>query len=514
MAGAEWTQEKFQALTTYSADIISLLDGEGRLLFNSPATVRINGFTPEELKDKDTFELIHPDDRAEVRRVMGEVLSAPGSVRTVEYRYRTKDGRWLWMEAVASNQLDNPAVRGVVANSRDISERKKAESERLRMEQQLLSTQKLESLGVMAGGVAHGFNNLLALILGEASVLKQTLGPAAAESLATIESAAQRASELTQQLLAYAGRRLSLMEPTNLARLIDELAPLLRLSARGAVSLELKLDHSTPHVLCDRGQLRQVLLNLVLNATEATSGTGTVSVRLAHRDVSVEELGKCTMVSNFQPGHAVVLEVHDTGTGMSPQTLERIFDPYFTTKQSGRGLGLAAVSGVLRSHEAGLCVESKPGEGTTFRLYLRPSRTGEARLPPRSTARFTGKALVVDDDTFVGKTSARLLRTLGLECEVFSSGHDAVERFKADPAAFALVVCDVLMPNLDGPQTVSQLRALRSDVPVLYMSGFNPDPDLLAGDALTGFLAKPFDALAVSRALSLLLRPDEAVPQP
>ncbi|MBK9037419.1 MAG: PAS domain S-box protein [Myxococcales bacterium] len=494
-----WTEEMFRALTTHSADIISLLDGDGRLVFNSPATLRINGFTPEELRGKDTFELIHPDDHAEVARVFGEVLAQPNALATVEYRYLTKDGRWLWMEAIASNQLENPAVRGVVANSRDISERK-------RLEQQLLAVQKLESLGVMAGGVAHDFNNLLAVILGEASVLRLGLPPETAAALATIESAALRARELTQQLLAYTGRQVTPVEPTDLHQLIHELTPLLRISARGGTSLQLDLAAGVPAVVCDRGQLRQVLLNLVINATEAMGGGGEVTVRLDHRHVGADELAAGPLTASFAPGPAVVLEVADAGTGMPPETVQRIFDPFFTTKQTGRGLGLAAVSGIVRSHQAGLRVESTPGLGSRFSIYLRPSPEAEAPAPARAAVRFEGTALVVDDDPLVASTVGRVLRALGFELVIAHGGREAVASFAAASRPYTVVVCDVLMPGMNGPEAVAQLRAHRPDLPVLFMSGYTPEPGLLpSGTETTGFLAKPFDADGLSTAIARLV---------
>ncbi|MEW5739500.1 MAG: PAS domain S-box protein [Myxococcota bacterium] len=507
MSDDAWTEAKFRALTLNSVDIISLLDGQGRLLFNSPATLRINGFTPEELAQRDTFELMHPDDRARVRQTFSEVLATPGAVRTVEYRYQTKDGRWIWMEAVASNQLGNPAVRGVVANSRDISERKHAEEEKARLERQLQHVQKLESLGVLAGGVAHDFNNLLAVILGEVNVLKDELGKTAPQSLAHIESAARNAKDLTRQLLLYAGQPVTTLEPCDLHGLVDELAPLLKLSARGEATLRLELEDRAAWVSCDRGQVGQVLLNLVLNASEALTGPGTVTVRLSQREVAAAELAAGPMTLGFAPGPAVVLEVADTGKGMTPETLARIFDPFFSTKQTGRGLGLAAVAGIVRANQAGLKVESAPGRGATFTLYFRPEGPLAVASGDSEPRRFSGRVLVVDDDTRVAMTTSRLLRTLGFECLTALSGMEAVAAFSQEPHAWTLVVCDVLMPGLGGPDAVAQMRALRHDVPVLFVSGYLPDPGQLPEDAHSRFLAKPYEPDALS-ALILELAPE------
>lgn len=504
-SGTEWTEAKFEALTLHSNDIISLLDASGRLLFNSPATVRINGFTPDELRERDTFELIHPDDRARVGQVFSEVLSTPGALCTVEYRYLAKDGRWLWMEAIASNQLDNPAVRGVVANSRDISERKRAEAERLRLEQQVLHVQKLESLGVMAGGVAHDFNNLLAVILGEVSLLLDEPGTDRARGgLERIELAAQNAAELTRQLLTYAGTRTPALQPTDLRALVNEVTPLLHASARGDVRLVLDLADEVPWVSCDPGQIRQVLLNLVINASESISGTGQVTVRLGARTVSNDDrIGP--FMAGFEPGRAVMLEVADTGAGIAPEVMSRIFDPFYTTKQTGRGLGLAAVAGIVAKHAAGLQLESTLGAGTVFRLLFHPSEPGVTPTPPPVSARFAGRVLVVDDDVLVARTLAGMLTRLGFACTIADSGSSAVDQFGSDPSKWSLVVCDVLMPGMSGPDAVARMRRARVDVPVLFVSGFTADHQRLTLEPHTGFLGKPFNTAGLARAVHQLV---------
>lgn len=502
MSEPKWTQEMFSALTLHSADIISLLDAEGRLIFSSPATLRINGFTPEELLDQDTFELIHPDDRAAVFAVFAEVLSAPGTIRTVEYRSLTKDGRWLWMEAVARNEVDNPAVRGVVANSRDISDRKRADAERHKLEQQLLQAQKLESLGVLAGGVAHDFNNLLAIILAELGQLEPRT-QTEQEAVSHIDNAARRAADLATQLLTYAGRREQSVESTDLVALIRELEPLLRLSARGEATLRLELAPSTSAVRCDRGQVRQILLNLVINATEALAGPGTVTVRLGERTVEVEELARGVMPVPVSPGRAVVLEVEDTGAGMAEDTLQRIFEPFFSTRQTGRGLGLAAVTGIVRRHGAGLRVESAPGQGARFSLYFQTAPAA-TQPPGPGRGRFAGKVLVIDDEPMVARSVARLLTRLGFSTTTATSGEQAIELLSSTPTAWALVVCDVLMPGLSGAQTVTWLRTLRPDVPVVFVSGYVPEAGQLPGGR-TAVLAKPFSDDVLIAALSTLV---------
>ncbi|MBL8935840.1 MAG: PAS domain S-box protein [Archangium sp.] len=497
-----WSEEKFRALTLHSVDIISLLDGQGRLLFNSPATVRINGFTPEELLNRETFELIHPDDRAEVGRVFADVLATKGTVRRVEYRYLTKDGRWLWMEAVASNQLDNPAVRGVVANSRDISERKAAEAERARLEQNVQHLEKLESLGLMAGGVAHDFNNLLAVILAEVSVARAD--PSSTnEVLEHIEKAAQSAASLTRQLLSSAGRARTQMVATDVRALIEAAAPVLQRAVRG-VTLDWRLEANVPAVRCDPVQLNQLLMNLVINAGEASQGQGVVGVRLLTREVTADELAEGPLTTGFAPGRAVVLEVRDAGHGMTPETMRHVFDPFFSTRRQGRGLGLAVVASFVRNHGAALHVRSAPQVGSTFSLFLRPTGDAVVRPAPPAVMRFEGRALVIDDDPLVLRTTTRLLTALGFDCVGVDTGAAALARFREDVTAWTIVVSDLMMPGVDGATTVDQLRALNPKQPALFVSGYSAGHGT-EPDVRTGFISKPFSANALTAELARLV---------
>ena len=223
-----WTEEKVRALTEHSGDIISLLDAQGRLIYNSPAAQRISGFAPHELEGVDTFEFIHPDDRAHVAHCFGQVVETPGATTTIEYRYRQKSGGWTWMEAIACNQLDNPDVRGIVANSRDVTERKRAQMERQSLEEQLLHRQRLESLGTLAGGIAHEFNNLLSAISLHVALAWMTCDDEdTRKELAGAESAVKHATNLTRQLLGFAHRQPTKPLTIDLAQALERLRPML-----------------------------------------------------------------------------------------------------------------------------------------------------------------------------------------------------------------------------------------------------------------------------------------------
>jgi PAS domain S-box-containing protein len=369
------SKKLLRGLTLYSADIISLLDAEGHLLYNSPATELISGYSPEELANIDTFELMHPEDRDEVRRVFGKVLAEPGSAYSVKYRYRTKDGRWVWMEAVASNQLDNPAVRGIVANSRDITERVHAEEERERLRAQMLHVQKLESLGVLATGVAHDFNNLLTVILGEAEMLlldDEKGGPPrqVRDAASNICDVAERARELTKLLLAYAGRGPLMSERINVSAFIEDMRPLLELTVGKSGHLSISGSGGVCFVEVDPRQLGQVVMNLVQNAAESADREVRVDLRVERCDLDEDQIKQCEIDDSLRSGPHLALIVDDDGDGVSELVRARMFDPFFSTKEKGRGLGLAAVHGIVRRHRGGLSVQPSARGGTRVTIYL------------------------------------------------------------------------------------------------------------------------------------------------
>ncbi len=516
-AGLTWTEDLFRALTLHSADIISVLDAQGRLLYNSPATERINGYTAADLEGVETLTLVHPDDRARVGEAFARVLAAPGAVATVEYRYRAKDGRWQWMEAVASNQLQDPVVRGVVSHTRDITARREAEERRRALEGQLLESRHAESLAVLAGGVAHDFNNLLAVILGEATLLTHAPTPEALrEATANIEASARRASDLTQLLLAYAGRTRVQLVPTALGPLVEQSRPLLVASIPGGPRLQLDLEPGLPLIAADASQVRQVLLNLASNAGEAlaTPGLGLVTVRVRAVQLDAARLQRCALQLGLAPGPAVMLEVSDDGVGMAPEVQARMLDPFFTTRQAGRGLGLSAVAGIMRAHQGALEVDSAPGRGTRVAVFF-PLAVGTAPQTSREGRRYSGRALVVDDEPMTGRTTARLLSLLGFEVDTAGDGRDALDRFGEHLQRYEVVVLDMVMPRMDGAATFRALRERRADLPVLFISGYDQGiAEALLDFPRTAFLNKPFSGGELSVTLDGLTPHARTAPVP
>ncbi len=401
-------------------------------------------------------------------------------------------------------QDERGQAKGCIATFQDVTALREMEKHAAAVNQKLMETQKLESLGVLAGGIAHDFNNLLTSILGHASLTRRELPPGSPifESIEQIETAGHRAADLCKQMLAYSGQGRFVIQRVDLNELVRGTTHLLGISIGKNCVLRFNLASTLPPLGADATQLRQIIMNLVINASEAIgarSGIIALTTGVARVDASYSET--LLQPERIRPGDYVFLEVSDNGCGMDRATLSKIFDPFFTTKFTGRGLGLAAVLGIIRGHRGGLKVYSEPSRGTTFKILLPCDEGAPEGAPPepsRTAApwRGQGRVLVVDDEESVRAVSARILESTGLTTTLAVDGRDAVERYARDPSAYALVLMDLTMPHLDGEETFRQLRHLNPAVRVVLMSGFNQQDavDRFTGKGLAGFVQKPFEA--------------------
>jgi two-component system, cell cycle sensor histidine kinase and response regulator CckA len=475
-------------------------------LYVSPSWSRMLGYEPHELEPRiETWSaLMHPDDLAAASEAYAEHAAGRTSAVEVEFRMRRKDGSWAWILAhskVVARAADGAPVR-VVGTHADITPRHEAELERDRLQAQLQQAQRLEGLGVLAGGIAHDFNNLLVGILGNASLVERDLPPdsPAAPVVSEIRSAAARAADLTRQLLAYAGKGRFVVEPVQLSALAEEMAALLRSVISRRATLRAELGADLPGVEADATQLRQIVMNLITNASDALGDRhGVITVRTGTMDVGVEFLRQAIGAPALSPGPYVFVEVEDNGQGMDAATLARIFDPFFTTKFAGRGLGLAAALGIIRSHRGAIHVRSTPGSGTTVRIVLPALGTRASPAPGTTTVppdawHGTGDVLLADDEPTVRIVAKRGLERLGFTVVESHDGQDAVDRVTAEPDRWRLVVLDLTMPRLGGDQALAAIRALRPGLPAVLYSGYSAD-ELDAGlterEQVT-FLQKPF----------------------
>ncbi len=417
-----------------------------------------------------------------------------GAGYDLELSLFTVTGRLIRVQTTGRVELRDGRPAKINGSFRDITAQKDAEEAQRIMQLKMLETQKLESLGVLAGGIAHDFNNLLTVILANATAARRT-NPADPH-LAPIETAAHRAADLCNQMMAYAGHGSLTVEHLDLGRLVHDTMRLLEVSISKKSTLRLSLAPDLPAIEGDATQLRQVVMNLVINASESLSeepGEIRVRTRVGQpKDTPAE----AAHLFEFPPGDGVCLEVEDTGCGMTPETIARVFDPFFTTKFTGRGLGLAATLGIVRTHRGALTVSSTPGGGSTFRLFLPIATDEPVPAPPAAppVAASGGTLLIVDDEPSVRQTAELLLQHHGYTTAVAADGIAAVNLFRATPDRFDAVLLDLTMPGLDGAEVLREIRALRPAARVLVMSGFSEQDVLhrLRGLGAVTLLHKPF----------------------
>lgn len=398
------------------------------------------------------------------------------------------------------------------AVGRDLTEERKAQLVRQ-------ESQKLESLGLLAGGVAHDFNNLLTAMLGNLNLAQVRL-PAdsgAQTHLANLESTVVRASELTRQLLAYSGKGHFVVKSVDLSRAVREIGHLLSVTIPKRIHVAYQLEDGLPPVEADPAQLQQVVMNLVTNAAEAIEALGERegAIRIATGTQTLDERYILTTFPGqpLVPGDYVTLEVCDDGQGMTPEVLSRIFDPFFSTKASGRGLGLSAMLGILRGHRGGLKVYTEPGKGSTFKLFFPASDIAPdeaaAEQAPAVGRRFSGLALVVDDEPLIREAAAEMLQLLGFETLQASDGEEALAELARRPDEIRLVLMDLTMPGMDGREAFRHMKLRRPDLRVILSSGYSEQEAVQAfrGKGLAGFIQKPYRMADLGEAVARAMAP-------
>ena len=492
----------------------------------SPETEAMFGLLPGDFDGRleTYFSFIHPDDLERIKTSIRQAIESPAPESGTDHELRIirRDGslRWLVARGVVIRDADGQPER-MIGAIMDVTAQRQAEEERALIERKLLETQKLESLGVLAGGIAHDFNNLLTGVLGSASLARIEIPPdsPAQESLAQIETGAQRAAELCKQMLAYSGKGRFVVRRLDLSAVVRDTAELIQLSIGKNAALKFALASDLPAITADATQLRQIVMNLVINASDAIgekSGVIAISTGVMHADRAY--LRETHLAPGLPEGPYVFLEVSDNGAGMNAETKAKIFDPFFTTKFTGRGLGLAAVLGIVRGHRGAMKVYSEPGRGTTFKLLLPcaegPADAAPANAEPGVQWRGSGIVLVIDDEETVRAVSSRMLRMMGFEPLLAVNGREGADLFASRADEIAGVMLDLTMPVLDGTATLTELRRIRPDVRVLLMSGFTEHDavDRFAGKGLAGFLQKPFRSDDLRTALRTMLEPKQPAP--
>jgi two-component system cell cycle sensor histidine kinase/response regulator CckA len=501
------SEARYRALIELLPDAVAVTDLEGKLQMANQQLARLHGFdSPEELiaTTPSTIELVAPE-RLEQEQARARRLLEGGGVEVSETTLLRRDGSQVIVEtalAVMTGEDGKPA--GFVGVLRDITVRKQAEE----LQRRVLQAQKLESLGILAGGIAHDFNNLLMGMLGSASLALEEVQPSSPlhGHIEQISSSATRAAELTRELLAYSGKGRVAVRPLVLSELVQGMGELLRISLPKKAMLDYRLEEQPPVVEGDAAQLQQVVMNLIINAGESLGDSvGSVTVRVARETVDRAQLARAAVGQDLPEGTYALLEVTDTGSGMDAATQARMFDPFYTTKTTGRGLGLAAVLGIVRGHGGALQVESRPKEGTAVRVLLPlAAATVDAPSPPQPERfRGWGTILVVDDESVVRVVATSMLEKLGFEVIAVSGGAAAVDVLQTKGARIRAVVLDLTMPELSGEETLRILREINPDLPVLLSSGYDQQEAAshLGRAGRTGFVQKPYRLDQLARAL-------------
>jgi PAS domain S-box-containing protein len=477
-ADAERIQARFRSLVNSSSDMITVIDSVGQVVYVSPSVERTLELPEAPLEGTPLVDLIHPDDRGRATEFLAAVARDSGPAEPVEWRMRGTDGFWLDVETIATGQLDDPDVQGIVLNSRNVTERK-------RLEAQLRQSQRLESVGQLAGGIAHDFNNFLSVIRGYARFLveglpdKEGLRSDAEE----IEKAAERASRLTSQLLVFSRREVVQNRVVDVAEVLSGVTSLLARSLGEDVALHTDVARPLWHVAADPTQVEQVLVNLAVNARDAMPAGGELHIELAN----VER--------GLAGGRAVRLTVRDTGSGMRREVVERAFEPFYTTKPKGQGtgLGLATVYGIVTQAGGTIEIRSTPEKGTIVEVLLPATDADPAREP--AAGENDGPAakgetiLVVEDEAAVRRLTTRILTREGYRVLEASDGERALLTWEEHPNEIDLLLTDVVMPGMSGKELADRLG-----VEPVFMSGYTDDVMLRHGVEGPRLVQKPFDA--------------------
>ncbi len=494
---------RLDGLVASAMDAIVSLDDQQRIVLFNPAAEKMFRCKAEEALGSDFSQFIAPQHRAQHREQILEFAQSGLSSRRIgvvgELNGRRAGGEEFPLEASISQCLVQKRQL-LTLILRDSSERRKAEDERLKFLSQIQQTQKLESLGVLAGGIAHDFNNLLMAVLGHADLALDALpvSSEARDDLAEIRRAAQRATELCKQMLAYSGKGRFVIQAVEMQKVVEEMLHMLRVSISKNAILKLNFSPNLPSVDADASQLRQVVMNLVVNASEAISErSGVITISTGAMDCDRQYLSESWLDEQLPEGMYVFIEVADTGGGMDAETRSRIFDPFFTTKFTGRGLGLAAVLGIVRGHRGAIKVYSELGRGTTFKVLFPVSHRAEVReqgSPVRGIYEGKGTVLLVDDDESVRAVGRKMLERIGFTVVTASDGSEAIARFRERADDIICAIVDLTMPHVDGAETFRELRRMRPGVRVILSSGYNEQDvtQRFVGKGLAGFIQKPY----------------------
>jgi PAS domain S-box-containing protein len=490
--------ERYRQLVENASEGILIIQ-DGMLRFCNPKTREITGFSEEELTNRPFVELVQPQDQQNVLGYFGEPLDIEQETNTHAFRIVAKDGNIKWLETntVSINWEDKSAWLSFLT---DITERKRAEKEKETIQKQLLQAQKMEAVGTLAGGIAHDFNNLLQIVQGYADVLIQSMNHDERQYLAlqNIIGATKRGAELTRQLVTFSrtaeGHRLAL----DLNQKVQNVKELLRRTIPKMIDIELQLTDDLRFVHADPTHVEQMLMNLVVNAKDAMPDGGKLIIKTENVILNEEF---CKIHPDANPWMYALLTVADNGHGIDKETLDHIFEPFYTTKEVGKGtgLGLAMVYGIVKSHRGFVSCSSQPGEGTTFKVYL-PTVEQEVEMveEKKTKASVKGgkeKILLVDDEEIIRDLGVQILGEFGYAVLTAPNGESALELYRNKPNEIDLVILDLFMPGMGGMRCLEELLKINPHVRIIISSGYvvNGSTEKTIEERTRGYISKPFD---------------------
>lgn len=473
------SEEKYRQLVNHAPAGIYEVDlTEGRLISVNDVMSEYTGYSKDELLNMGALDFLTPGSQKQMNETTARLMNGEKIYDSVEYKARAKNGREFWMLVNARYFYDkNGKPKRAMVVAHDITDRKRAQKEKARLESQLRQAQKMEAIGTLAGGIAHDFNNILSVIIGytELILMSGNVDAEIRQNLKEIFNASKRARDMVKQILAFSRQSKQERKPIQVAHIVKEAIKMLRASLPATISIQQQIEKDPGIIEADPTQIHQVLMNLCTNAAHAMDGQdGAMQISLSNVELnhSAHE-----MVPGLKPGSYLKLSVSDTGHGIAPDTLEKIFDPYFTTKKKGEGtgLGLAVVQGIVKSHKGAVAVESEVGKGSKFHVYLpainRKLATDEEISAPLPMGH--ERILFVDDEQPLAEIAKQMLQRLGYAVSTRTSSIEALELFRADPNRFDLVITDIVMPNMTGEKLAEKIMGIRSDIPVILCTGYS-----------------------------------------
>ena len=502
-----------ERITDNMFDMVSLSDLEGNYTFAGQSHERILGYTNSELMGRNVMEFVHPDDLPGVVKEF-ESLLENGGLKKAEFRYRHSKGHYLNFETAAEILSDeNQVPNEIIFSTRDITDQIKSNKEKEKLEKELAHAQKMESIGILAGGIAHEFNNIMSIIMGNNELLIDDLPPSspARESANEIDMACHRARDIVKHLLTFSRQDDALKENIDMPSVVKKSLKLIRATIPANIDIREKITSDSLPVHGDLTQINQVIINICNNAKDSLpiSG-GRIEIELSKETVDPH---MASSVNTLSPGNHARLRISDNGSGMEKGTLDRIFEPFFTTKGVGQGsgIGLAVVHGIVQNHGGSITCESSLGQGTAFTILI-PLDEGPIREESidMKTDVFYGKGekiLYVDDEPSIASMGKRYLESLGYDALSTTDPHEAIEMVKAEPERFGLVISDMAMPQMPGDLLITEILSINPEMPAIICTGYSPRMSEAKASEMgvNAFLMKPFGRSELAKTVRQVL---------